>query len=143
MRQELLFEDDNFTNSKKYFWAPQSLRLFEETLSKTRARLPEIFRESLFSVSPHLYLGGYKEAEAEVKGDLLEALEWVEKFQERVERKKQQIQSLSDGVCSFFCTANLPRDFGLMRSGDANSFLRHPLLLRPALPQSRIVTYEF
>lgn len=49
MRRGILFEDENFTNSKRYFWALQSFRLFGEHIETT----PEILLDILLlSVNP-------------------------------------------------------------------------------------------
>ncbi|KAL8753071.1 MAG: hypothetical protein Q9184_005535 [Pyrenodesmia sp. 2 TL-2023] len=91
-RQNFLFEDRNFSNSKRYFWALQSLRLFAEHMEITLRSLDGIV----------LMAGDLDASEAhDVRDEVLKDLE--EKFgklRDRIERKRQEIQSLSDGLFS-------------------------------------------
>ena len=62
MRQNLQFEDKSFTNSKKYFWALQSLRLFEDHISGTLRELHSILRSTAA-------IDGFDTCEAYLKGE--------------------------------------------------------------------------
>lgn len=93
VRQGILFEDHNFTNSKKYFWALQSLRLFAEHIEGTIRSIPNIF------ISTALYLDRAEDRE-EARRGIKEYEEKFETLRNRVERKRQEIQSLSDGLFS-------------------------------------------
>ena len=92
MRQGILFEDRNFSNSKRYFWALQSLRLFAEHIEGTLRSIPNIFVSIRLSDSS---LDDYE--------TLQSGLEEMQKLfgglRDRIERKRQGIQSLRDGVC--------------------------------------------
>ncbi len=88
MRQKILFEDRNFTNSKRYFWALQSLRLFAEHIEGTLRSIPDMF----YSV------GRSTEDYDTVQEMIAENLREFGILRDRVERKRQEIQSLSDGV---------------------------------------------
>ena len=94
-RLGILFEDRNFTNSKKYFWALQSLRIFAEHIDVTLRCISNIF------LLARKCDGNSPDREEELR----HASEWQGKFEElrdRIERKRQEIQSLSDGVgCQF------------------------------------------
>ena len=92
MRQGILFEDRNFSNSKRYFWALQSLRLFVEHIEGTLRSIPNI------CVSIGLADSSLKDYKT-VKSTLAEIQELLEKLRDRMERKRQEIQSLRDGVC--------------------------------------------
>lgn len=43
MRQNLLFDDSDFTNARRYFWAIQSLRVFDEHIAGTIRLLSNFF----------------------------------------------------------------------------------------------------
>ncbi|KAG8527692.1 uncharacterized protein KY384_007846 [Bacidia gigantensis] len=93
LRQGILFEDRNFTNSKTYFWALQSLRLFAEHIDGTLRSLPNIF------ISTNLAddrLSDYDE----VRKDIDHYKEKFTELRDRIERKRQEIQSLSDSLFS-------------------------------------------
>ena len=92
MRQGILFEDRNFSNSKRYFWALQSLRLFAEHIEGTLRSIPNIF------VSIRLADSSLEDYET-VKSTLAEIQKYFEELRDRMERKRQGIQSLRDGVC--------------------------------------------
>ncbi|KAL8675811.1 MAG: hypothetical protein Q9224_007376 [Gallowayella concinna] len=92
VRQGILFEDRNFTNSKRYFWALQSLRLFAEHIEGTLRALPCVLycARDFDGGSPWHY---------KAREDFTN--EFQEKFgklRERIERERQEVQSLSDGV---------------------------------------------
>ena len=92
MRQGILFEDRNFSNSKRYFWALQSLRLFAEHIEGTLRSIPNIF------VSIRHADSALEDYEI-VKSTLAEIQKRFEELRDRIERKRQGIQSLRDGVC--------------------------------------------
>ena len=92
MRQGILFEDRTFSNSKRYFWALQSLRLFAEHIEGTLRSIPNIFVSFRLSDSP---LEDHKAMEDGLK----EMQERFGELRDRIERKRQGIQSLRDGVC--------------------------------------------
>ena len=92
MRQGILFEDRNFSNSKRYFWALESLRLFAEHIEGTLRSIPNIFVSIRLANSP---LDDYET----VKGMSKEYEKRFGELQDRIERKRQGIQSLRDGVC--------------------------------------------
>ena len=92
MRQGILFEDRNFSNSKRYFWALQSLRLFAEHIEGTLRSIPNIFVSIRLSDSS---LDDYEIME----GRLEEMQKRFGELRDRIERKRQGIQSLRDGVC--------------------------------------------
>ena len=91
MRQGILFEDRNFSNSKRYFWALQSLRLFAEHIEGTLRSIPNIF------VSIRLSDSSLEDYET-MEGRLKEMQERFGELRDRIERKRQGIQSLRDGV---------------------------------------------
>ena len=92
MRQGILFEDRNFSNSKRYFWALQSLRLFAEHIEGTLRSISNIF------VSIDLADSSFEDDE-NVKR-LSEGIQnRFRELRDRIERKRQGIESLRDGVC--------------------------------------------
>ncbi|KAL8708313.1 MAG: hypothetical protein Q9220_006788 [cf. Caloplaca sp. 1 TL-2023] len=93
-RQDILFEDRNFTNSKRYFWALQSLRLFAEHIEVTSRVLDGIVYTAR-EMNPSSF-EGYEEKDRLVK----EYRENFGKLRDRIERKRQAVQSLSDGLFS-------------------------------------------
>ncbi|KAF8251251.1 hypothetical protein K440DRAFT_615862 [Wilcoxina mikolae CBS 423.85] len=92
-RQSILFEDDNFTNSKRYFWALQSLRLFGEQIEVTLRALPNIFCTLCL-------LDGNDFSQEEQERVLKSHITEFRAIGERIERKRQEIQGLSDGLFS-------------------------------------------
>lgn len=96
LRQKFLFENRNFTNSKRYFWALQSLRLFAEHIEGTMRSIPNIFHSvNLWDgMSEDYPLKEYNDAKKMSK----QYEDEFEKLRDRIERKRLEIQSLSDGV---------------------------------------------
>ena len=92
MRQGILFEDRNFSNSKKYFWALQCLQLFAEHIEGTLRSIPNIF------ISMRLADFSLEDYET-VKSRLEEIQTRFGKLRDRIERKRREIQGLRDGVC--------------------------------------------
>ena len=92
MRQGILFEDRNFSNSKKYFWALQCLQLFAEHIEGTLRSIPNIF------ISMRLADFSLEDYET-VKSMLEENQTRFGKLRDRIERKRREIQGLRDGVC--------------------------------------------
>lgn len=80
LRQSLLFDDDNFTNAKRYFWALQSLRIFDDYIDGTLRLLRKARRlfEPADDVEMHIQKFGELKA--------------------RIERKRQEVESLNNGV---------------------------------------------
>lgn len=48
-RDKLLFEDDNFTYSRKYFWAQQSLGIMNEVIKDMITAYKSTFTDSVWS----------------------------------------------------------------------------------------------
>ena len=92
IREGYLFEDRNFSNSKRYFWALQSLRLFGEHIEGTLRSIPDLF------VSIRLVDSSLDDYET-VKCMLEEYEKEFKELRDRIERKRQGIESLRDGVC--------------------------------------------
>ena len=91
-RQKLIFEDREFTNSQRYFWALQSLRLFGEHVGNTLRMIDDILR-----------MGYRLDDDEETSSDEFEVLrkdctKEFEGLRDRIERKRQDVQSLRDGV---------------------------------------------
>ncbi|KAL8982845.1 MAG: hypothetical protein Q9205_002764 [Flavoplaca limonia] len=90
-RQELLFDDRNFSNSQKYFWALQSLKIFAEYIDGTlRMISPILFSAKDYDASP-------KDHETRQKF-IDEYRTKFETLRDRIERKRQEVQVLRDGV---------------------------------------------
>lgn len=87
MRQNLLFDDSNFTNARRHFWALQSLRVFDDHIAGTLRLLNGIFISTQF-------LDGHAPRELEKN---VRAREFGE-LRARIERKRQEIESLNNGV---------------------------------------------
>ncbi|KAL8650470.1 MAG: hypothetical protein Q9226_005130 [Calogaya cf. arnoldii] len=96
-RQGILFEDRNFSNSKRYFWALQSLRIFAEYIDGTLRILPSLIHSAKdFDGSP-------KDSTEHRELRKRFTTEYQGKFgalRDRIERKRQEVQSLSDGLFS-------------------------------------------
>lgn len=90
-RQKLLFDDQNFSNSKKYFWALQSLKIFAEYIDGTLRMISPI----LFSAKD--YDGSPEDHETRQKSIDESRIEF-ETLRDRIERKRQEVQILRDGV---------------------------------------------
>ncbi|KAL8835778.1 MAG: hypothetical protein Q9170_003172 [Blastenia crenularia] len=103
-RQKILFEDRNFTNSKKYFWALQSLRVFAEYIEGTLRIMSSVIYTTKWI--DH-YLVDYNVLERLQKAEK----ERFEELRYRIERKRLEIQSLSDGVSHLrtILVATLPK----------------------------------
>ncbi|KAI4219400.1 MAG: hypothetical protein L6R36_008349 [Xanthoria steineri] len=94
-RQEILFEDRNFSNSKRYFWALQSLRLFAEYIDGTLRIIPVVLQSARdFDDSPI----GSMEPRDSPNRFITKYQESFGKIRDRIERKRQEVQGLSDGV---------------------------------------------
>jgi hypothetical protein len=91
VRNEILFEDENFSNSKRYFWALQSLRVFADTIERTIDLIPRIFLY-IHLLGDNSYTEEWKQAR--VTGITAK----FESVRERIDRKRTEIQGLSDGV---------------------------------------------
>ena len=93
-RQELLFDDRNFSNSKKYFWALQSLKIFTEYIDGTlRTISPIIYLANRYDDSPDDHKKGRN-----IINVIDEFRTTFEGLRDRVERKRQEVQTLRDGV---------------------------------------------
>ena len=91
MRHGILFEDRNFSNSKKYFWALQSLGLFAEHIEGTIRSIPNVLWSiNLANPSP--------EDRDTMERTTKQYQERFGELRDRIERKRQEIQSLRDGV---------------------------------------------
>ena len=88
MRQSILFEDRSFSNSKRYFWALQSLRLFAEHIDGTLRSIPNIFVSMRISDSSVNH--------DEMKETMEEQQQCFKDLRDRIERKRQEIESLRD-----------------------------------------------
>lgn len=103
-RHEILFEDRNFSNSKRYFWALQSLRLFAEHIDGTLRIVPVILHSARdFDGSPQ---GSMTEHDMRDRF-ITEYQEKFGKIRDRIERKRQEVQSLSDGVSQYKVDTNI------------------------------------
>lgn len=91
MRHGILFEDRNFSNSKKYFWALQSLGLFAEHIEGTIRSIPNV----LWSIN---LANPLPEDSDTVDKTTKQYQERFGELRDRIERKRQEIQSLRDGV---------------------------------------------
>lgn len=87
MRQNLLFDDSKFSNAKRYFWALQSLRVFEDHIAGTLRNLDKILglAEHLDGSLP---FPGEEQMQAKIFGE----------FKARIERKRQELEGLNNGV---------------------------------------------
>lgn len=93
MRQMLLFEDENFTNSKRYFWALQSLHMFAQRIEDVVRQIDGIF------AGCQVNHGDWDdEDKAWHKNSFDKMKESYGRLTERIERKRMEVQSLSDGV---------------------------------------------
>lgn len=86
MRQNLLFDDGNFTNAKKYFWALQTLRVFDDHISGTLRILSAILNTSHGLDGSQTDHREMEMHERNFKG-----------FKERIERKRLEIENLNNG----------------------------------------------
>ncbi|KAL2165180.1 hypothetical protein VTH06DRAFT_476 [Thermothelomyces fergusii] len=89
MRQNLLFDDSNFTNARRYFWALQSLRVFNDHITKMYYSLEKILD------SIQLLDGNGLDYE-----EVREVRHEFSKLKARIERKRQEIESLNSGLFS-------------------------------------------
>ncbi|KAL8890895.1 MAG: hypothetical protein Q9192_005810, partial [Flavoplaca navasiana] len=89
-RHELLFDDRNFSNSKKYFWALQSIKIFAEYIDGTlRTISPILFSAKNYDGSPD---------DHETRRKFIdEHRTKFEVLRDRIERKRQEVQTLRDG----------------------------------------------
>ncbi|PUU81401.1 hypothetical protein B9Z19DRAFT_971769 [Tuber borchii] len=106
-RIKFLFDDENFNNSKRYFWALQSLRVFSETMEETIQFLPHIFEKFyILGVDRRGREGGsglqdvptMEELNREMCDITAKHVANFEKIRDRIERKRQEVKGLSDGV---------------------------------------------
>ncbi|KAL8848631.1 MAG: hypothetical protein Q9221_006356 [Calogaya cf. arnoldii] len=103
-RQGILFEDRNFSNSKRYFWALQSLRIFAEYIDSTLRIIPFVINSAKhFDGSPK----DSTEHHETRKRFIMECQEKFGVLRDRIERKRQEVQSLSDGVSEYETNTNM------------------------------------
>ncbi|KAK3310730.1 cora-like Mg2+ transporter protein-domain-containing protein [Chaetomium strumarium] len=96
MGQNLLFDDSSFTNARRYFWALQSLRVFDDHISGTVRLLKEMIRS--IDEDSHSRSG---ESENQIQEDLFnEHRAILDELRARIERKRQEIESLNNGLFS-------------------------------------------
>lgn len=102
-----MFDDENFNNSKRYFWALQSLRVFSETMEETIQFLPHMFKKFyILGVDTRGWEGGsniqdvptMEELNREMCDITAKHVAKFEKIRDRIERKRQEVKGLSDGV---------------------------------------------
>ncbi|KAG0137846.1 hypothetical protein HOY82DRAFT_317623 [Tuber indicum] len=106
-RIKFLFDDENFNNSKRYFWALQSLRVFSETMEETIQLLPSMFEKFyILGVNMQRRENGsdiqavptMEELNREMCDIAAKHVAKFEKIRDRIERKRQEVKGLSDGV---------------------------------------------
>ncbi|KAL8994198.1 MAG: hypothetical protein Q9169_005774 [Polycauliona sp. 2 TL-2023] len=96
-RLGILFEDRDFSNSKRYFWALQSLRLFAEYIDGTLRNVsPMILSARNFDSS----IQSSEKHRRRQEVYIVECREKLGALRGRIERKRQEVQSLSDGLFS-------------------------------------------
>lgn len=101
-KSDLLSDDPNFSRSKTYFWAIQVFRLFEETLTKTIETWEDFKKDSLLKVND----GNVEHWESQVQM-IDKAIRSLERKLRRVQKKREEVVSLRDGVCHtpVFCSS--------------------------------------
>ncbi|KAL9633939.1 MAG: hypothetical protein Q9204_003199 [Flavoplaca sp. TL-2023a] len=99
-RQKLLFDDRNFSNSKKYFWALQSLKIFAECIDGT-------LRIILSLVVTAEYYDG-KSRDYTMRHITIDKFRnEFETLRDRIERKMQEVQILRDGRPQLFSASSV------------------------------------
>ena len=106
-RIKFLFDDENFNNSKRYFWALQSLRVFSEAIEETIQFLPHMFEKFYIlgvdtrgreGISNLQNVPTMEELNREMCDIAAKHVARFEKIRDRIERKRQEVKGLSDGV---------------------------------------------
>ncbi|KEY74593.1 hypothetical protein S7711_05024 [Stachybotrys chartarum IBT 7711] len=98
-RQNLLFDDGEFSNAKRYFWAIQSLRIFGDHINATLDVLPFMFQ------AMHEFHGwrdelGWSKDSSPASTFLKEQIKKFEALKTRIQRARQEMDSLNSGLFS-------------------------------------------
>lgn len=86
------FEDEGFSNSKKYFWASQCLRVFADYVENANDVTSAMLK--FLDYMPYSSSRDWNELKAE------DCVQGLQKLQKRIERKQKEVQNLSNGVRS-------------------------------------------
>jgi hypothetical protein len=98
---KLLFEDDTYSRSRKYFWVLGCLRDFENAMKDTATKW-KVFKET--------YMDPYKESKKEEISDALRVaghieveLASIKRIEDGLGDIREQALLLRDGVCQRMC----------------------------------------
>jgi hypothetical protein len=134
----MLFDDGEFSNAKRYFWTIQSLRIFWDHINATLDILPGIFQ------AMHQFHGWRGELDwsndpGPASTLLKEQIKEFEALKTRIQRTRQEIDSLNSGV-RIPLTGGFFNTFVAEVDSSSNSFFPHPPSQKPASPSNRTAT---
>ena len=95
----LLFEDESFSRSRKYFWVVEALTAFSEKISDTL----DVFEEyQSYEVQPYLELADHDDREKLIRGldNARTEISKLKTVQFQLDKHLERTKLLRDGVCS-------------------------------------------
>ena len=110
VRNRLLFEDDEFTNSQRYFWAHQTLGVMNEDIQEMVAAYRHCFKERVWNGTDKIIWPGdensssrfanWRKRMRRLRQDIEYELHQLEKIINKNEVKMTEIKSLRDDLFS-------------------------------------------
>ena len=109
VRDKLLFEDDEFTYSRRYFWAYQSLAIMNEDIKEMLIAYKESFTEAVWNGTSRIIWPGdeksarhihWRKRMAVIRKDIERELRGLEEIDKLNDEKMKEIKALRDNLFS-------------------------------------------
>ena len=110
LRDKLLFEDDDFTYSRRYFWAQQSLAIMNEDIQEMVTAYRRVFTEDVWNGSNKIIWPGdeslssrftnFRKRMGGLRKDIDLEIERLEEINEKNEEKMKEIKVLRENLFS-------------------------------------------
>ena len=109
LRDKLLFEDDEFTYSRRYFWAYQSLAIMNEDIKEMIIAYKSTFTESVWNGTNRIIWPGdensarhvhWRKRMALIRKDIEKELKGLEEIDRLNDEKMKEIKGLRDNLFS-------------------------------------------
>ena len=109
LRDKLLFEDDEFTYSRRYFWAYQSLAIMNEDIKEMKQAYTSTFTEAVWSGHSSFIWPGeetsarhmhWRKRMANIRRDIENELKGLDKIDALNDEKMKEIKALRENLFS-------------------------------------------
>lgn len=110
VRDKLLFEDDDFTYSRRYFWAYQSLGIMNEDIQEMFNAYRMTFTDDVWNGSDKIIWPGdestssrhahWRKRTAVIREDIEREIESLEEIEERNQEKMKEVKTLRENLFS-------------------------------------------